>query len=493
MSNNILKHRRLAEIFTRREFITQTVKVGSGLLLAPTSWLNAGIRTPSHVYWAEDGTPDQNMEQVLSMLGGISSWISPNDIVIIKPNCQWWNQGTANLTALRRLIELILLIPGFSGEIIIAENHQKSGPDSRGWTAANEINDDAHAVNINALIDYFHSNHFFNVTKYHWLNSERGGRIIEGPAQGDGYVHSSEKYSHDSKSTPMTYPVFTSSFSRAMIDLKQGIWANGGYTGQTVRLINLSSLNHHAFGVTASVKNLMGIVDLAGNDHGRFADGSYNFHSIGVEGMGGALGAWLKSIIQPTLNIITAEWVGWGSRVEPAEAVRARSIIASTDPVALDYWASKYILHALTPDHYGLKAYHNPDYPYSPFRTYLLACQAQGAGTMNPNDIILHYHQFSTHVKDKPTGGAIQINAIYPNPVHTQMTVAYTLHRQQRIYLTLWNARGQCVERLIEGRAFQAGQHRMSWQVPPDLANGVYVVQLQASEHNHALRLVIQR
>ncbi|MCD6465266.1 DUF362 domain-containing protein [Candidatus Bathyarchaeota archaeon] len=50
----------------------------------------------------------------------------------------------------------------------------------------------------------------------------------------------------------------------------------------------------------------------------------------------------------PTLNIIDAIWVNAVPRGGPAtsyeEATRVNVIAASTDPVALDYWAAKYIL-----------------------------------------------------------------------------------------------------------------------------------------------------
>lgn len=482
---------KLSLVNNRRQFLKNAFSITSAFLLSPIEWLDAKISDQSHVYWAEGDDPYQNVQNVIAMMGGIERWFDIEDIIVIKPNCQWWNQGTANLSAMRSIIELILDLPGFSGEIIIAENHQKSGTDNRGWSADNTINTDPVARNIIELIDYFQRNGHPNVTKYHWLNSERGGAIINGPAHGDGYVHLDECHVYNGKETPMTYPVFTSSYSGRKLDLKNGVWDGGGFTGQQVKLINLSSLNHHAFGVSASVKNLMGIVDLPGNDSGRFSDGRYNFHSIGLEGMGGALGQWLHAVKQPDLNIITAEWVGWASRIEPGEAVRGRSIIASEDPVALDYWAAKHILHPLTPDSYGLKAFHNPDYPYSPFRHYLAACQAQGIGTMNAEDIELHYYHSSTSVPDAALGDSIKVEGIYPNPVHTRAIVEFFLYMPTVINIVIWNIKGQKIKTIIRGRQLNAGRHRIPLLQCNHFPNGTYIMQIKTPERLHALRFTV--
>ena len=59
----------------------------------------------SKIYISKNGTPQQNMEKVIEMMGGIETYIQKNDIVILKPNLQWWNQGRTNLAAMKRLID----------------------------------------------------------------------------------------------------------------------------------------------------------------------------------------------------------------------------------------------------------------------------------------------------------------------------------------------------------------------------------------------------
>jgi len=60
--------------------------------------------------------------------------------------------------------------------------------------------------------------------------------------------------------------------------------------------------------------------------------------------------------------------VGLVSRVEPP-VVRTRAVLASTDPVALDYHSGKYLLFPNSK-----LAVHDPDDAISPLRQYLAAC-----------------------------------------------------------------------------------------------------------------------
>ena len=57
------------------------------------------------IYRSVNGTPAENMEKVIALAGGIGSFIGKNDIVVIKPNVQWWNQGAPNIGALYALYQ----------------------------------------------------------------------------------------------------------------------------------------------------------------------------------------------------------------------------------------------------------------------------------------------------------------------------------------------------------------------------------------------------
>jgi len=375
----------------------------------------------SVIYEAKNGTPEQNVKKVIEMMGGIETIIGKEDIVILKPNAQWWNQGMTNTNAMKGFIELVLAIPAFKGEVIIAENHHHFGhrntSNIRGWTTTMRNGD----YNFNELVQYFQDKGHKNVTKYHWVDAGRfsmdktnmdrllrvikegaktilgihKGRIVNGPADGDGYVWSNIDFSFNERKTRMTYPIFTSQFSRVTIDFKNGAWQSGQYTGQPVKFINFPSLNHHSSlcGVTSAVKNYLGIVDISAREYDIMIEGYHNFHNIGFPAMGGAVGAFMNTIRRADLNIVTAEWVGFGSRTDPLLSKKIKTIIASVDPVALDYYGAKYILYPLGGP---VAELNNPDNNKGPFRQYLELCCSQGIGSLDENKMTLMRYDFES-------------------------------------------------------------------------------------------------
>ena len=58
----------------------------------------------------------------------------------------------------------------------------------------------------------------------------------------------------------------------------------------------------------------------------------------------------MVSVRTPVLNIVDATWVSYSSLAGyPASTTfRANQILASQDPVALDYWAAKYIMYPIS-------------------------------------------------------------------------------------------------------------------------------------------------
>jgi hypothetical protein len=124
--------------------------------------------------------------------------------------------------------------------------------------------------------------------------------------------------------------------------LRDGLWNGNGYT-QNLKLINVPVLKYHDTGgseITASLKHCYGIVSMA--------DGNSGFRHY--SGLGETCGKMMVSVQTPVLNIIDAIWVSYSSvSGYPASTTfRANQILASQDPVALDYWAAKYILYPLS-------------------------------------------------------------------------------------------------------------------------------------------------
>lgn len=383
----------------------------------------------SHIYVAKNGTPQQNVAKVIEMMGGIEKFIGKNDIVILKPNCQWWNQGRTNLAAMKGFIDLVLNIPGFNGEIIIAENHhfmdealpEMEKDNTRGWTHLSEINGDIDGVNhnLNTLIEIYHKQGYKNVTKYHWRDggpkpdkiwgNARNGGIVKGPLEWDGYVWSDIDYVFSPLfglkkwKVKMTYPVFTSTFSGITIDFKNGAFMRDGNGGgqylpdRPVKFINFAVLNSHGedTGITSSLKNYMGITDLSCGDTGLKPEGYYNVHNCGGRffkyAKAGPIAYFIKNIRKADLNIVTAEWVGWGHRTDTSKATRMRTVLTSKDPVALDYYGAKHLVYPLS----GQKGYHDPDNPKSSVRRFLnLALKTLNEGTIDESRIMVNVYEF---------------------------------------------------------------------------------------------------
>ena len=382
----------------------------------------------ANIYIAKNGTPQENVQRVVDMMGGINSLIGKNDIVILKPNAQWWNQGRTNLAAMKGFIDLVFSIPNFNGEIIIAENnhfmdeslpeHEKDN--CRGWTEISEINGriDGTNHNINTLIKMYNDAGHKNLTKYHWRDggpkldiwgNGQNGPIVKSPAEGDGYIWSDIDFTFSGFfnlkewKVKMTYPIFTSKFSGITIDLKNGAYLRGKngkgkyLPDKPIKLINFAVLNDHGSdtGITSSIKNYMGITDLSCGYWGLKPEGYASVHFVG-EGFytyarAGAIAFFMKHIRKADINIVTAEWVGWGHRTDITKATQMKTILASTDPIALDYYGAKHIVYPLSKN----REHHDPDNPKSAIRKFLdFALEIYGKGTLNEKSMNINIFDF---------------------------------------------------------------------------------------------------
>ena len=274
-----------------------------------------------------------------TVLSGPSGMIETNDVVLIKVNAQWKYRGCTNSDLIRGLIQRILDHPdGFNGEVVIFENGQSQGSlngDALGWgnypdsSIHANANDESHSflylVNtvfddpkVSAfLLDPF-ENTFIGATDH----ATNGYRTFEN----------------------ISYPCFSTPGGHR-VELREGIWNGSGYS-QNLKLINVPVLKYHGGSeITASLKHFYGVVSMA--------DGQSPFRHY--SGLGETCGKMVVSVRAPVLNIMDAIWVSHASTTGyPASTTfRANQILASQDPVALDYWATKYILYPKTnnPNH----------------------------------------------------------------------------------------------------------------------------------------------
>ncbi len=325
--------------------IIVVIIVGFIIFTKPSSPHKITIGSQSIIYRSLNGTPSENLTKVIELMGGIDKIIGENDVVVIKPNVQWWNHGATNLSALKTLVDLIMNRPsGFYGEVVIAENcHHGSEPwtdETTGWIRIFERNSDIKGINnFNDLTNHLKKTYGNRYSTIHWIDVAHGEKRVFSPADGTGYVYcdgtggvpmismDNGETGDDFREVIMTYPIFKTD-KGTIIDLKNGIWKEGVYTEQPLRFINFATINHHSHyvGATGAVKNYFGVVDISGGGWGKLADKYNNFHSFAynewdfgpVPGiMGAEVAMFMNTIRKADLNIIAAEWVGLASRTEP--------------------------------------------------------------------------------------------------------------------------------------------------------------------------------
>lgn len=268
---------------------------------------------------------------------GPTGLIATNDVILIKINSQWNCRGGSNTDLLRELIQAVLDHPdGFTGEIVIADNGQGFG--SLNWV---ENNAEDHDQSVRDVVMSFST--LNDVSMFDW-QSIRGIEVNE-YSDGDmanGYVLNGT--ADPDTGIYVSYPKFQT-WDDTFISFKHGIW-NGASYEDRLKIINLPILKSHTiYGVTGALKHYMGVQSEGQAVSGGIANGH---NSIARGGMG----TLLAQTRYPVLNILDAIWVNanpfpssyCGPPTAYDEATRVDVLMASTDPVALDYWAARYVL-----------------------------------------------------------------------------------------------------------------------------------------------------
>lgn len=267
---------------------------------------------------------------------GPSGLIANNDVVLIKINSQWDERGGSNTDLLRELIQAILNHPdGFEGEIVVADNGQGFG--SLDWSENNAENP---SQSVSTVVASFSTTHAVNLYDWQSIIGTEVDEYSDGDMD-DGYI----RYSDVDPDTGLrvTYPKFQTT-DGTYISFKYGIW-NGYSYEDRLKIINLPILKSHSnYGVTGATKHYMGV-----QSEGLHGEGLGNGHYSIADG---GMGTLLAETRYPVLNILDAIWVNanpypsthCGPPTAYEEATRVNVLMASTDPIALDYWAAKNIL-----------------------------------------------------------------------------------------------------------------------------------------------------
>ncbi len=273
---------------------------------------------------------------------GPTGIIARDDTIIIKVNSQWDERGGTNTDLLKELIQAILNHPdGFTGEIVVADNGQAQGgsADNGGSLDWAESNAEDHSQSVQSVVNHFASQ--ANVSTYLWdtITTTRVDEYSEGDLR-DGYVVNETR--NQRTGIMVSYPKFTTAHG-TMISFKHGVWnqRTGTYDQGSLKVISVPVLKTHInYGVTGAVKHYMGVP----SDRLTAEMGARTHGTIGRGGMG----TLMAETRFPIITIMDAIWVNCvplsGPWSDYNTATRLNVIAASTDPVALDYYASKHLL-----------------------------------------------------------------------------------------------------------------------------------------------------
>jgi uncharacterized protein (DUF362 family) len=303
-------------------------------------------------------------------MSGPEGIVASNDVVLLKINSQWKQRGMTNTDVIRGLIQRIVDHPDeFTGEVVIVENGQEQDY----LDSANENNDDApdHSQSVEKVVAGFPDNQGYRVSIYNWrLIGRTAVQEWEVGDGRDGYVLAGEY--------PLNYPKFTTTRG-TRISLHRGIWTGNGYDSSRLKFLNVPVLKAHTImGMTGAVKHFAGVMSRFAGEYESGDDWDYhdNFYQEWKGRPAGLLGR-LMALRFPDLNILDAIYVNphsnWAAWYD--ETPHFGTLLASTDPIALDYYAGREILLPLRKAYGSEKAiWSDPDIG-SVFRRYLVAAQ----------------------------------------------------------------------------------------------------------------------
>lgn len=272
-----------------------------------------------------------------SRASGPDGIIAPNDIVLIKVNGEWRFRGGTNTDVVKGLVNAIVHHPdGFTGEVVIVENGQwdsymDNRPDNQNPSSCNA---EDRGQSFNDVAGMFAGSHAVSVYDWTAVQTLSVGEFDAGDMR-DGYVYVPE--------IEEGYPKFTTVYG-TRVSLRYGQWTGSGYDNGRVKFINVPVLKDHGYaGVTCSIKHFMGVQDL-------YKGTQEPPHSAMVNQ--GILGKVMLVARYPDLNIADAVWVtpAGGPNGPYERAVRLDRLLASRDPVALDYYCAKYVLMPVSGD-----------------------------------------------------------------------------------------------------------------------------------------------
>ena len=291
--------------------------------------------------------------------------VGANDVVVVKVNNQWGGQGNGrqatNTDMLKGVIWSVLQHPdGFTGEVVIVENMQ-TFPQS--WNTYANAEDQSQS--FDDVIAAFHSLGY-PVSLYDWTNLDDpdtefidGGLITDAGYPAGEYIHGNNSDAYILLGDPavsgaaeLSYPKFQTAEGNR-VSMRYGVWNGSSYDSDRLAFINVATLKKHSMaGATIAWKNLIGFVT-ALQPEARYGDWDlmhdfYWGYTGGPNQNYGLIGRTMALIRTPDLNLVDAIWVSTDTNTG-GPAVRQDVLLSSTDPFAVDWYSSEYVLYPVVP------------------------------------------------------------------------------------------------------------------------------------------------
>lgn len=312
-------------------------------------------------------------------LGGRDGVTDKSDVVLIKVNAQWKYRGCTNSDVVRGLIQRVLAHPdGFDGEIVLFENGQGKGSLDCDTMCGGRYPDTG--VHANAEEE----SHSFSYLVDAVFDDSRVSKYLLDPIR-ETFI-SKEDHSTDGyrKLFNVSYPCFTTAKGNR-IELKEGIWNSESYD-QNLKVINIPVLKHHdGCGITGALKSFYGVLSMADGK-----EGERHYEKLGQH-----CGKMMVKVRAPVINILDCIWVtqvAWAG-YPPENTTRRDQLLASIDPVALDYWASKHLLYPIDNNDE-----HHPD-KFAVLRNHLTQAKdvINSEGGINGHKVTLNESDINVH------------------------------------------------------------------------------------------------
>ncbi len=294
--------------------------------------------------------------------GHANGIVGANDVVVIKINDQWGGQGdgsgqgrlSTNTDVLKGLIWRILQRPdGFSGEVVVAENTQDV---NSGWNTT-PANAQDQNQSYQDVVDTFQGlGYAVSFSNWDDLNEDliRGGNVDASGYPAGEYVRGNMNDAYILLEDPaatgtdeLSYPKFQT-VGGHYVSMRYGVWNGSSYERDRLTFINLPVLKKHGMaGSTIAWKNLIGFVTISDTER-RYGgwDAMHDFYwgyTGGAHHDYGLIGREMALVRAPDLNVVDAIWVATDDNTS-GNAVRQNVLLASTDPFAVDWYASEYVL-----------------------------------------------------------------------------------------------------------------------------------------------------